>query len=258
MLIRREIRLNLKGFLVCTLICSALCLYAIALIPSMGADIQEILDLKMPKQLQLAFGMKNLDFHSPMGVFGIMFSYIYLTYGIYAAGMFSRIVSKEFSEKTAEYLFSLPQTRLWIILQKMGVAVGYLTASVALNFLTNWLGFAMIIRVDASVTTLLVMSASHWLGAMFFGAVAFLLSAFYIRSRLAVGLVLGAYLLQVVISLKEEFHSLRYLSPFDWFKGNDIVNGQGIPWECVVIALVGMALGFVLGARRYLRMDVLV
>lgn len=258
MLFRREIRLNLKGFIICTAICSALSLYLIAMIPSMGTDMQEIMKMKVPKQLQIAFGMDRLDFHTPMGTFPLMFSYLYLTYGIYAASMFSRIVSKEFTEKTAEYLFSLPARKIDLIMTKLWVAIGYLSLSVGITFLASWIGFAAIMPSEDSFRALLSMGAAYWMGGMFFGALSFLLSAFYLKSRMAVGMVLGFYLLQVVLSLNESLRLLKYISPFDWFKGSDIAIGNGLSWVSVCIALVGIASCLVVGARRFVRRDVLV
>ena len=145
MLIQRELRQNLKGFIITTVICTALSLYLVGMIPAMGAQLQEMVDLKFPKQLQVAFGMSGVNFRSPMGAYSIMFGYLYLTFGIYAATIFGRIVSKEYADKTAEFLYSLPATRVQIIVSKLAVAVGYLTVSVLITFLATWIGFSTII-----------------------------------------------------------------------------------------------------------------
>lgn len=258
MLFQRELRLHLKGFLICTAICVALSLYLIALIPSMGSDIQKLVDMKFPKQLQAAFGMQGLDYKQPMGIYGMMFSYLYLTFAIYAAGMFARIVSKEFSEKTAEYLFSLPAKRLHLIATKLGVATLYLTASILITFLFSWIGFLVLVKEEVNLLPLVLMTAAYWLGALFFGALAFMLSAYYIKGRMAVGIVLGAYLLQVVISLKEELHFLKYVSPFDWFKGSEIVNGNSLSAVCTCIAIALICVCGWMGIRKFNSKDVLV
>lgn len=258
MLIQRELRQNLKGFIINTLICTALSLYLVALIPSMGADLQEMLDMKLPKQLQLAFGMSGVNMQNPMSAYSIMFGYLYLTFGIYAATIFGRIVSKEYAEKTAEFLYSLPATRMQIIVSKLGVAMGYLTVSVLVTFVATLIGFATLIKDPVRLAPLLWMTVAEWLGAMFLGALAFLLSAYYVKSRMAVGIVLGAYLLQVVLSLNQNLDALKVISPFDWFKGNQIVSSESLPlgYTLLAIALTGVC-GFI-GFRRFHRADVLV
>lgn len=224
----------------------------------MGKDIQQILDVKMPKQMQLAFGMSNLDFTSPMGIYGLIFSYLYLTFGIYASGMFARIVAKEFTDKPAEYLFSLPARRQDIIVTKLSAAMLYLTVSVLATTLVAWLGFVTLVQADADIQALWLIGAAYWMGALFFGALAYLLSAFYIKARLAIGLVMGMYLLQVVISLNEKLEALKYISPFDWFKANEIVNKGGLSPIYCVIALVATAGCLWVGTRKFMRTDVLV
>lgn len=258
MLIQREIRQNLKGFIITTVICSLLSLYLIAMIPSMGKDLQQMVDLKFPKQLQLAFGMSGVNFQSPMGAYCIIFGYLYLTFGIYAATLFGRIVSKEYADKTAEYLYSLPATRVQIIATKLGVAVGYLTASVLVTFLLSLIGFVGILKEPVRLAPLYWMTVAEWLGALFLGSLAFLLSAYYFRARMAVGIVLGAYLLQVVLSLNEDLEPLKVISPFDWFKGNQIVSSEGLPlgYTLLAVGLTGIC-GYI-GFRRFQRADVLV
>lgn len=257
-LFKRELKQNFKSFIICTTICAALALYVIALTPSLGADMQKLLDMKLPNQMQLAFGMNNLDFGTPLGVYGLMFSYLYLTFGIYAAVMFAGIVSKEFTEKTAEYLFSLPSDRITIIVTKLSVAVLYLTASINLTFLVSWAGFAGIIRTGYDIKPVLLMCIAWWLGALFFGAMAFMLSSFNTKTKMAVGLVMGAYLLQVVISLKEQLKLIKYLSPFDWFKGSDIINGATLSVSYCFIALAAVIICLTIGGERFLNKDVLV
>src|SRR5450432_4178659 len=242
MLFKRELKQNLRSFIICTLICAALSLYVIALTPSLGADMQKLLDMKLPRQMQVAFGLSNLDFGTSLGVYGVIFSYIYLTFGIYAAVMFAGIVSKEFTEKTAEYLFSLPAGRNSIMVTKLSVAVLYLTASVSITFLVSWAGFAGIIKTGYSIKTLLLVCIAWWLGALFFGAMAFMLSSFYTKTKMAVGVVMGAYLLQVVISLKEQLKFLKWLSPFDWFKGNDIINESTLSVSYSAVALAAIVI----------------
>ena len=138
MLFKRELKRNLKSFLIISLACAAMAMYVIAIAPSFGNDIQKILDLKLPQGMQKAFGMKDLDFQSATSFFAIMFSYIYLFFAIYLASAFANIVSKEYSDKTAEYLFSLPAKRLHFILVKLSVIFLYAIISVLLIFLISW------------------------------------------------------------------------------------------------------------------------
>jgi ABC-2 type transport system permease protein len=262
MLFKRELKRNLRSFIVSSLICSALVMYVIALAPSFGKDIQQILDLKFPKQLQMAFGMTGLDYSNPLGFFGIVFSYVYLFFSIYIAGVFAAIVSKEFSEKTAEYLFSLPAKRVNIISTKLSVAFFYAVLSIIIIFIVSLISFSVFIKENYDVVPVILMSLSWLIGGITFGALAFLLSSFYTKARtvssLSVGLVLVMYLFQVVISINKDLDNLKYISPFDWFKGSEIANTGEISVTYCIIAAFITAVCISFGTYRFKKMDVLV
>ncbi len=262
MLLRRELKRNLKSFLIASVICGAMSMYVIAMSDKMGVDIQQILDLKLPPGLQMAFGMTGLDFNSPMGFFGLMFSYIYLFISIYLAGLFATIVSKEFSEKTAEYLFSLPIRRLNIILIKLFVAFIYAVLTVCVITVVSLISFESFIKQDTAMQPVYLMALAWLIGSLYFGSLGFLLSSFVTRTRTitsaSVGLVLVFYLLQVAVSMNKDLSFLKYISPFDWFKGSEIVNSGGLSFTYCMIAIGLSALCLSIGIIRFKKMDVLI
>jgi ABC-2 type transport system permease protein len=262
MLFKRELKRNLRSFMVSCIICSAMILYVISIAPSFGKDIQQLLDLKFPKQLQSAFGMTGLDFTNPLGFYGIIFSYIYLFFSIYIAGVFASIVSKEYSEKTAEYLFSLPAKRVTIISSKLSVAFLYAVLSILLFFLVSLFSFSVFIKESYDIIPVIMMALSWLIGGITFGSVAFLLSSFFTKTRtvssISVGMVLVMYLFQVVISLNKELDYLKYISPFDWFKGSDIANTGEISITYCIIAISAVIACISIGTYRFKKMDVLI
>jgi len=262
MLFKRELKRNLKSFLIISLVCSALAMYVVALAPSFGDDIQKILDLKLPQGMQKAFGMKDLDYKSATGFYAIMFSYIYLFYAIYLAATFANIVSKEYSDKTAEYLYSLPAKRLHFILVKLSVVFMYAILSVLFIFLVSWFSFGIFIKSSYDLTPIVLMAVAWLLGGLVFGSVGFLISSFFSRTRIAsavsVGFVLFMYIFQVVISINEKINILKHFSPFDWFKGSEIANNGSLSITYCLAAIVFSALCFYVGIWKFRKMDVLV
>jgi ABC-2 type transport system permease protein len=262
MLFKRELKRNLKSFLTVSIICAALVMYVVSIAPSFGKDIQQILDIKLPKQMQSAFGMKNLDFGTPMGFYGLIFSYVYLFISIYTAGLFGNIMLKEFSDKTAEYLFSMPAKRMKIISSKLTVALLYTFISIIFIMLISILSFSLFIKQDYDISSMMLMSFAWLLGGLTFGAIAFLISSFLSKTRssqgIATGTVLVFYLLQVVISLNKNLDYMVYISPFDWFKGNEIASSGEIPVKFCIIAILVSALCILMGAQRFRKKDLLI
>jgi len=262
MLFKRELKRNLKSFLIISLACSAMAMYVIAIAPSFGNDIQKILDLKLPQGMQKAFGMKDLDFRSATSFFAIMFSYIFLFYSIYLASAFANIVSKEYSDKTAEYLFSLPAKRVHFILVKLSVIFIYAVLSVLLIFLISWFSFGIFIKGGYDLTPVVLMAVAWLLGGLVFGSAGFLISSFFSRTRISsavsVGFVLFMYIFQVVISINEKISILKHFSPFDWFKGSEIANSASISLAYCLVAIGFSAICFYFGIWRFRKMDVLI
>lgn len=261
-LFKRELKRNFKSFAAATIICGVMAAYIVSMSTSMGQDIQVILDVKLPKSLQAAFGMGGLDFSNAGNVFALSFSYIYLFISIFYANVFAAIVSKEFSDKTAEYLFSLPVKRLQIILTKLSVAVMYAVLCIVVVFLLSWLSFEMNVFSGYDLGLVSMMSLAWLIGGLFFGSVAFLISSFSAGSRtisfVAIGFVMAMYILQIVVALNPNIGFVKYFSPFDWFKGADIVQTGNLSLTYSLIAICSTLVFTFLGIRRYLKMEVLI
>jgi ABC-2 type transport system permease protein len=262
MLFRRELSRNLRSFIVITAICATLIVYIISMAPSFGKDIQQILDFKLSKNLQAAFGMKDLDYSKPDSFFALGFSYVYLFISVYIAGVFATIVSKEFSEKTAEYLFSLPSKRINIIITKISVAIIYLLLSVIILFLSAWISLSVFIKGSYDLKPVLMMSLAWLIGGLTFGSITFMASSFFTKARtissLSVGIVMLMYMMQIVISVNDKMRFLKYISPFDWFKGSEIGKTGELPLEYCFIAVAVIFVCIITGIRRFKKMDVLI
>ncbi|HBG70446.1 MAG TPA: hypothetical protein DDX57_06650 [Bacteroidales bacterium] len=262
MLFKREIKRNYKSFLTVTLICAFFQVYIISMSLTFGADVKQILDMKMPPEFQKAIGMAGLNLNDPLGFTGIGFSYVYLFFSIAFASVFATIVSKEFSEKTAEYLFSLPVKRVNLLRTKILFSLTYVVSAALILFLATAIGMGAIIGGEIPWLTITLMTLAWILGGAALGSVAFLISSFFPRSRTAsavsMGVVLGMYLLQVVISMNKELDFLKYISPFDWYKGSEIINMNELSVVYSLIAIGISALCLFFGIRRFNRMDVLI
>lgn len=262
MLFRREIKRNFKGFLVTVFICSFMAAYMVSMAPSFGKDIQQLLNMKFPKELQMAFGMQGLDYSRANSFFAMCFSYLYLFISIYVTTIFSIIVSKEFSEKSAEFLFSLPSARLSIIFTKLAVSLLYTILAIIIVLLSSWLSFIINIKENYSMKPVILMAFAWLLGGITFGSIGFFLSSIFTKTRIiasvSVGLVLAMYLLQVIISVNQNLDFLKYISPFDWFKGSEIDSSGHLPVKYCILACIVSAICFTTGIRRFKKMDVLI
>ena len=121
---KREMKINLKSFIIWTSILIGLFLVVFLVYPSfVNSENMEMMDemMKMfPEEMLKAF---NMDISSIDTAFGWLktegFVFVLLITGIYSGILGSNILLKEESDKTIEYLNSVPVTRKKIVINKI-------------------------------------------------------------------------------------------------------------------------------------------
>ena len=134
---KRELKINLKSFVIWTTILIGLFLVVFLVYPSIiNSANMEMIDEMMkifPEEMLKAF---NMDLSSINSAFGWLktegFVFVLLITGIYSGILGSNILLKEESDKTIEYLNSVPVTRKNIVLNNH------------INMTYVWIGIAII------------------------------------------------------------------------------------------------------------------
>ena len=136
---KREFKINFKSLLLWTVILLAMYILIFAIYPSLiNEETKESLNLmmeSMPQEMLSAFNMDIVGIESAFGWFKTE-GYVFLTLigGLYAAILGSTILLKEESDKTIEYLNSVPVTRKNIVLNKILCGLFYIILMIAFNF----------------------------------------------------------------------------------------------------------------------------
>ncbi|MBQ6840792.1 MAG: ABC transporter permease subunit, partial [Bacilli bacterium] len=131
MILKRELKVNFKSFLIWTGILIVLFLAVFLVYPSiMSSENVEMLNEMMkvfPEEMLKAFNMDIATMDSAFGYLkteGMVF--IALLVGIYAATLGGSILLKEEDDKTIEYLNTLPIKRRSVLLQKVVCSLIYI------------------------------------------------------------------------------------------------------------------------------------
>ena len=144
----REMKVNLKSFIIWNFILIALLLIVFIVYPSLVSNENvEMLNemLKMfPEEVLKAF---NMDISGIDSVFGWLktegFIFILLITGIYSAILGSNILLKEENDKTIEYLNSLPISRKQIVISKIFSGLIYIFLMVLIIGVFNFIGLSL-------------------------------------------------------------------------------------------------------------------
>ncbi|MBM6840872.1 ABC transporter permease subunit [[Clostridium] spiroforme] len=245
-MLKRELQINLKSFLIWLFVLLAIFLVVFAVYPSLiSSDGFEKIDefMKMfPDDVLAAF---NMDITSISTAYGWLKSegmtFILLISGCYAGLLGSQIILKEENDKTIEYLYSLPVTRNQIIRAKVITGMIYITLLVIGSALFNYI--ALILQQKINLGQYLILSLTPLLTSYIFYFVCLMISTFTHKTRkvtgLALALVVIAYFLQIVSTISNQVEFLKYFSVFTLADTRNIIIQNSIdPVNIILTAFI--------------------
>ena len=189
--------------------------------------------------------------------------YIILLGTFFSIMLAGKILALEEREKTAEFLLAKPVTRQEVVQSKLAAFFTYL---LLLNVIILTIGFIglEIFRggSEYSPMAFLIHSFYSFLLMLVFGAIGFLISLLIKRARpitnISIGIVFGAYLIDILSQISASTEKFGYLSPFKFMDTEILRPEYGLEWWRVVyflgLSLVLITLTFVI----YKRKDILI
>lgn len=247
-IVLRELRAHLKGLLLWS---GSMLLFMYLMFTEFTAyydnpEMAAILD-SMPQGLLEAFGMANANLTTINGYLSVMALYIYIMLGIYAILLGCNIVAKEERDKTAEFLMTLPVTRVKILISKI------IASAINILILTS-ISMASIVAIvqkydpDSSnyrfiwllfLATLVIQMIFFSLGFM----IAACLKRFKRASGFSVAVVIITYLLSIIMTLSDHLEFLKYITPFKYFEGAAILKNDGfsLPYLIISFSIIVLA-----------------
>lgn len=220
-MLKRELRVNFRSFVIWTVILVLLFGTVFAIYPSIiASDNIDALDemLKVfPEDLLRAF---NMDISSIDSVFGWIktegFVFVLLITGMYSGILGSGILLKEESDKTIEYLNSLPVKRTQIVINKVVVGIAYIILLIVVLGIFNYAGLTWSGEFDQK--SYLLLSITPLFPSIVIFSFCLFLSTFTHKTKNTIGISLGivfaSYFLNVVSEVSEETEMLKNISVF--------------------------------------------
>ncbi|MDO5568794.1 MAG: ABC transporter permease subunit [bacterium] len=248
---KREMRINLKSFIIWTSILIILFLIVFLIYPSIINNeniklIDEMMQL-FPKEMLKSF---NMDISSIDSAFGWVktegFIFILLITGIYSGILGSSILSKEENDKTVEYLSSLPIKRSSIVINKMLVGIIYIFLMIIILGIFNYIGLSLSGNFDKKLY--LILSITPLLSSIVIFNLCLYLSTYSHKTNktlvLSLGLVFISYFLQILSELSNETEVLKYFSIFTLTDiRNIIITGTINPIMIIISLIISVGLG---------------
>ena len=255
---KRELKINLKSFIIWTSILIGLFLVVFLVYPSItNSPNMEMIDemMKMfPEEMLKAF---NMDISTIDSAFGWLktegFVFVLLITGIYSGILGSNILLKEENDKTIEYLNSVPVTRKNIVINKILCGLLYIILMIAIIGIFNFIGLSLSGEFDRK--SYILLSITPIFSSIVIFAVCLFLSTFTHKTKKTIGISLGivfaSYFLNIISEIGESTEFLKYISIFTLADIRNVIINESVN-PLMIVLTIGITVVFmILTTIRY-------
>lgn len=259
MIFKHELKSNLKMFLIWTLILGLFNIAMLLVYPSLQETMKDMAsNFEKMGDFAVAFGMDKLNIAETIGYYGtyvgVMLS---ICGGLFAAMIGCGILAKEEGGHTVEYLFTLPYSRLQIVLQKIGAVVVLIIAFDVINFFLCQVGLLAIGADEVSFKSLVIYHIAQMLFHLEVAFIGVLISACTKKVNLGIGLgiALILYFMDMMSRIIDKIDFFKYITPYYYANAADVlVKNEIDPLLLTIGSIIGIGC-LVGGSLVYIKRD---
>lgn len=258
-LVKHELRQGRTAFLIWTAAIGFLLAVCIFLFPEMKGQMDSVNDVFASMgSFTAAFGMDRLNFGTLTGFYAVECGNVLgLGGAFYAALCAVGILNKEEKERTADFLLTHPVSRTRIITEKL---IAVLIQITAMNIIIYALSVGSIAAVGEKIPwkEISLLHIAYYLLQLELAGICFGISAFLHRGSVGIGLGIAAvmYFLNLIANISETAEFLKYITPFGYCEGADIVSSGNLDGaKFAVGAVIGIS-GIVIAYLKYTKKDI--
>ncbi|GFI26773.1 hypothetical protein IMSAGC012_01896 [Lachnospiraceae bacterium] len=258
-LVKHELKQGKTSLLIWTAAIGFLLAICIFLFPEMKGQMDSVSDMfSSMGSFTEAFGMDRLNFGTLIGFYAVECGNILgLGGAFYAALCAAGILSKEEKDKTAEFLLTHPVSRKRIMTEKL---IAVLVQITAMNIMIYAISVGSIAVVGEAIPLkeISLLHLAYYLLQLELAGICFGISSFLRKGSAGVGLGIAAmmYFLNLIANIADVAEFLKYITPFGYCEGADIVaNGRLDGVMVAVGAVIGLG-GIMAAYLKYTKKDI--
>lgn len=258
-LIRHELRQNKLSFLIWTGSIGFLVMVCVFLFPEMKGQMAGISNIFASMgSFTAAFGMDRLNFGTLIGFYAIECGNVLGLGGAFFASLCAAVIlSKEEKDHTAEFLLTHPVSRSHILTEKLLAVVIQISV---MNLVIYALSVGSIAIISEAIPwkQLNLLHLAYYLLQLELAAICFGISAFTRKGSVGIGLGIAAmmYFLNLIANISKKAAFLKYLTPFGYADGADIVSDSCLNAGYVAIGIAVSAVAIGAAYIKYCRKDI--
>ena len=258
-LIKHELKAGKNSLIIWTVIIAFMLALCIFIYPQMGTQMSEISGMFANMgSFSAAFGMDKINFGEFSGFFAVECGNVLGLGGAFFAALLGiSALSKEEKEHTAEFLLTHPISRTAVVLHKLCATVLQLAIlNLAVAGVTAL--SILIIGEKPDVYSLFLLFLAYFIMQLETCAICFGISAFISSNSAGIGLGAAAlfYFLNIVANLTERAEFLKFLTPFGYTDGADIISSGKIELKYLALGLIFTVIGITAAFYKYNKKDI--
>jgi ABC-2 type transport system permease protein len=258
-LVKHELRQGKTSFLIWTASIGFLLVICIFLFPEMKGQMEGADDMFASMgSFTEAFGMDRLNFGTLTGFYAIECGNIWGLGGAFYASLCAvGILGKEEKDKTAEFLLTHPISRKRIITEKLTAVFIRITA---MNVVMYALAVGSIAMIGETIPwkEISLLHLAYYLLQMELAGICFGISAFLSKNSVGIGLGIAAmmYFLNLIANIADVAAFLKYITPFGYCEGADIVSSGRLDTAMVTVGTAIGIGGILIAYLKYTKKDI--
>lgn len=258
-IVKHELRQGKTSFVIWTASIGILLAICVFLFPEMKGEMDGISSMFASMgSFTAAFGMDKLNFGTLTGYYAIECGNILGLGGAFYASLCAvNVLSKEEKNQTAEFLLTHPVSRVRIITEKL-IAVLIQITAVNLIIYALSAGSMTAIGEDIPWKELSLLHLAYYILQIELAGICFGISAFMRKGSTGAGLGLAAimYFINLIANIAEVAEFLKYITPFGYCNGADIVTSGSLDTAMVVTGTAIGIVGITAAYLKYTRKDI--
>lgn len=223
-----------------------------------GQSMNELLS-QIPGSIKAVLGMGNFDLTKISGFYGMLYLYLILLATVHAALLGANIISKEERDKTTEFLFVKPVSREKVVTAKIFAAFFNIVVFnvVTLFFSITLMGkYADGENLTHEISILMVGMFILQLIFLFIGTAAAAVSKSpKSAASVSTTILLVTFIISSAININSKLEPLVYITPFEYFKADKLLHGEGFEPVFLVLSFVVIVMLLVVTYVSYRKRD---
>lgn len=256
---KHELRQGRISLLVWTFSIGFLLSVCVFLFPEMRAQVDEISKIfSSMGSFAAAFGMDRLGFGTFIGYYALECGNVLGLGGAFYASMSGvSILSKEEKDRTAEFLLTHPVSRTRVITEKL---VAVFVQIISMNIMVYGFSVLSIFVIGENIPwrELNLLHLAYLILQLELTSICFGISAFIRKGGFSVGIGIAVvmYILNLIANVAKSVEYLKYITPYGYCNGADIVHYGRIDAKMLAIGFAFSIAGISAAYWKYKGKDI--